>query len=239
MTNARTSRWLIIGAMIVAAPRYVGVNAHAEGWLIAGDVWRWVVALSGLGMAVLEGVAVWYCWQRWGEAQPSPKRNVLMGLIVTMLVTLLLMVAPYTFAASEVALVTAVSAFWLHVVWSIAVSAAPVAVMTAVGLADTMPPVDAPQAQGEAQDTRVVSQTVIGEISAVKTEFLQAQPITQPAPILVEPAVMPSATVTANERAAQYLLQNPTANSEQVAQHLGVSAARVRALPAWRNRQPA
>lgn len=164
--DKRISRWLIIGAMLVAAPRYVGVNAHAEGWLIGGDVWRWVVALSGLGMAVLEGVAVWYCWQRWGDAQPGPKRNVLMALIATMLVTLALMVAPYTYAASEVALVTASVSPGLHAIWSIAVSIAPLVVMAASGLAEKTLPVEAQQAQGEAGDVQQVVAAMLNNYEA-------------------------------------------------------------------------
>lgn len=275
MNESRISRWLIIGAMLVAATRYVGVFAHSEGWLIAGDVWQWLVALSGLGMAVLEGVAVWYCWQAWSNAKPNRERDILLLLIIAMFITLALMVAPYTYSASHKELTVTALSDWLQVVWAVAVSVAPLVVMAAAGLAEKLRPVDAQDAQGEVDVAALVSQAVEGAINALKPEFDRVAQMAQQADtaitemhgemnqalravahdyemlqrevtearnsvmVLPQPAVMSAPTVSADERAAQYLLQNPTANSEQVAQHLGVSAARVRALPAWRNRQPA
>lgn len=239
MNESRISRWLIIGAMLVAAPRYIGVNAHAEGWLIGGSVWQWVVALSGLGMAVLEGVAVWYCWQKWGSAKDGPMRNVLLGLIVAMLVAFAFAVGPYTYAASDGKLVKDAVSEWLRVVWAQSVSIAPFVVMAASGLAEMIGAVDAQEAHSEADPATLVSQAVEGAINALKPEFERVTQAAQPVATLAEPAVMPNATVKTDERAAQYLSRHPNANSEQVAQHLGVSAARVRALPAWRNRQPA
>lgn len=181
MNEVRISRYLIIGAMLVAAPRYIGVNAHAEGWLIAGPVWRWVVALSGLGMAVLEGVAVWYCWQKWGDAKPGQMRNVLLSLIAAMLIVFGFTIAPYTYAASEEHLVNFAVSDWLRVVWAVSVSIAPLIVMAASGLAEKIPSRNEQEAQGEAHGGQMVSQTVVGEITAVKTEFSQPKLKASPA----------------------------------------------------------
>lgn len=169
--ETKISRSLIIGAMLVAATRYVGVFAHSEGWMIAGDVWQWLVALSGLGMAILEGIAVWYCWQAWSNAQPNTERNFLMCLIVAMFVTLGVMVAPYTYAASHKKLTVDALNDWLQVLWSVAVSVAPLIVMAAAGLAEKLLPVSTQDAQGEADSTALVSQAVAGAMDALKPEF--------------------------------------------------------------------
>lgn len=275
MNESRISRWLIIGAMLVAATRYVGVFAHSEGWLIAGDVWQWLVALSGLGMAVLEGVAVWYCWQAWSNAKASRERDILLLLIIAMFITLALMVAPYTYSASHKQLTVTALGDWLQVVWSVAVSIAPLVVMAASGLAEKLRPVDAQDAQGEVDTALLVSQAVEGAMNALKPEFERVAHLAQqgdtaitgmrnemrealrvvahdyellqrevtesrnPLQALPQPAVMPVSAVSVDERAAQYLAQHPNATSDEVAQHLQVSASRVRALSAWRNRQPA
>jgi len=275
VNESRISRWLIIGAMLVAATRYVGVFAHSEGWLIAGDVWQWLVALSGLGMAVLEGVAVWYCWQAWSNAKPNRERDILLLLIIAMFITLALMVAPYTYSASHKELTVTALSDWLQVVWAVAVSVAPLVVMAAAGLAEKLRPVDAQDAQGEVDVAALVSQAVEGAINALKPEFDRVAQMAQQSDIVVtgvrdelhealravahdrellqreiaearnsvmalpQPDEIPNAAITPNERAAQYLLQHPAATSDEVALHLNVSAGRVRALAAWRNRQPA
>jgi hypothetical protein len=171
MNESKISRSLIIGAMLVAATRYVGVFAHSEGWQIAGDVWQWLVALSGLGMAVLEGVAVWYCWQAWSNAKPSGERNFLLWLIVAMFITLGVMVVPYTYAASHKKLTVEALGDWLQVLWSVAVSVAPLVVMAAAGLADKLRPAGLQDEQGEANYTALVSQAVAGAMGALKPEF--------------------------------------------------------------------
>lgn len=190
MNESRISRWLIIGAMLVAAPRYVGVNANAENWLIVGHVWQWVVALSGLGMAVLEGVAVWYCWQKWGSAKSGPMRNVLLGMIVSMLVAFAFAVGPYTYAASDGKLVKDAVSEWLRVVWAGSVSVAPFFVMAASGLAEMISPVDAQEAHSEADPATLVSQAVEGAINALKPEFERVATVAQPVATPTETAPM-------------------------------------------------
>lgn len=288
----------MLGAGAVAIVRYIGVFLHAEGGAVHGWLWDVVNGASGAGMAVLEAVGIWHTFEAWAAAQPGRMRDTLMGLIVAMFASLALMVTPYVFAASQqaktaVTLVTlSGAALWL---WSFAVTVAPLLVMAAAGLADTLmrASTSAQEAQYRADNIELVSQSVHGAIDALKSEFqpiaeiaqraleLAQQAIAateQPSPAIAEaitgmrnemrealravahdsellhrevtevrntltalpqPAVMPVTAVSVDERAAQYLLQNPTASSEQVAQHLQVSASRVRALSAWRNRQPA
>lgn len=227
MNEARISRWLIIGAMLVAAPRYIGVNAHAEGWLISGAVWRWVVALSGLGMAILEGVAVWYCWHKWGNAKPGPMRNVLLSLIAAMLVVFGFTVSPYTYAASEEHLVNHSVSDWLRVVWAISVSIAPLIVMAASGLAEKIPTIDAQEAQGEAEDTQMVSQTVVGEITAVKTEFRQPKPQAKP---VAQLSAGETWQAQALSLAQSQIASGAQPNYTQIAQAVGKSRTAVAAL---------
>lgn len=288
------SKWLMLGAGAVAIVRYIGVFLHAEGGAVHGWLWDVVNGASGAGMAVLEAVGIWHTFEAWAAAQPGRMRDTLMGLIVAMFASLALMVTPYVFAASQqaktaVTLVTlSGAALW---VWSFAVTVAPLLVMAAAGLADTLmrASTSAQEAQYRADNVELVSQSVHGAVDALKSEFQpiaeiaqQAMELAQRAATVAEqssaaitesrneirealravahdsellhrevtevrntitalpqPAVMPTQNTSVDERAAQYLLQNPTASSEQVAQHLNVSAARVRALAAWRNRQPA
>lgn len=149
---------LIVGATVVAAVRYVGVFAHSEGWLISGDVWRWAVALSGLGMAVLEGVAVWYCWGAWSKAQPGTVRNVLMGMIIAMLVSVGLMVTPYIRAAMGGSLVGDVLSDLFAWAWALSVAISPLIIMAAVGLAETVFRASVPVDEAERSVSLTVTQ---------------------------------------------------------------------------------
>jgi len=127
---------LMLGATIVAVSRYVVVFAFAERFTITGAPWQWFNALSGVGMAVLEGVAVWFCWSAWSQARPSTERNVLLVLIVAMFATITGAVMPAlqaTTLGAGIADVLPGSWLWL---WSGCVTIAPLLVMAASGLAD-------------------------------------------------------------------------------------------------------
>lgn len=157
---------LIVGAMVVAAPRYVGLFANSEGWRITGMVWDWVVALSGVGMALLEGVATWWMWNAWAETQPSKARNALGGFMVASGTTLLVMVAPYVAASSSglrVSQVLGLSAMW---VWSIANALAPILVMAGVGLAEKLRATPQAQPMQHAIDVQVLRDEMDAKLAA-------------------------------------------------------------------------
>ena len=129
---------LMLGATIVAVSRYIVVFAHTERFQIAGPVWQWFTALSGIGMALLEGFAVWFCWNSWSKAPASRERNVLIALIVGMFATLTGAVAPTIYATSQgLTVVDVLPSFWLWM-WTLCVTVAPLLVMAASGLADKL-----------------------------------------------------------------------------------------------------
>lgn len=166
MKQSKLSMLLIIGATLVAAVRYVGLFANSEGWRIEGWLWDWTVALSGLGMSVLEGVATWYMWQAWSRAQKNADRNLLTGIMVASGITLLVMVSPYIQASSNKQMVSDVlqgSAMW---VWSVANALALTLVMAGVGMCDKLASVDARQAQGEATDVEQVVGAMLANFEA-------------------------------------------------------------------------
>lgn len=170
------TKWLMLGAGAVAIVRYTGVGLHAEGSMVNGWLWDVVNGASMAGMAVLEAIGILYCFESYSLAQPSRNRTLLMWLIASMFISLLLMLTPYVYAASQrratadVLIATASLSLW---VWSFAVAAAPLLVMAAAGVAEVtrVAPVGARDAQGEADSTALVSQAVAGAMDALKPEF--------------------------------------------------------------------
>lgn len=144
---------LMLGATIVAATRYVTVFAFTEGFHVAGEVWNWINALSGLGMAVLEGFAVFYCWNAWSKAPASVERNVLLTLIVAMFATLTGAVMPAMTATTLGATLPEVMpGFWVWI-WTACVTVAPFLVMAASGLADKLRGPRKTQSERKADET--------------------------------------------------------------------------------------
>jgi hypothetical protein len=135
--HSRIGYVLTIAAMVVAAPRYAGVMAHAAGFSLAGAAWQWIEVGSGLGFAVLEAVAVMTATRAWSDAPEGRTRNALGLLIVATLALLAGMVTPYVFATASrgvtVAGVLSVTGLWL---WSLAVAVSPVVVMALAGITD-------------------------------------------------------------------------------------------------------
>lgn len=170
------TKWLMLGAGAVAIVRYTGVGLHAEGSMVDGWLWDVVNGASMAGMAVLEAIGILYCFESYSLAQPSRNRTLLMSLIIGMFVSLLLMLTPYVYAASQrratadVLIATASLSLW---VWSFAVAAAPLLVMAAAGVAEVtrVAPVASQDAQGEVDNTALVSQAVAGAMDALKPEF--------------------------------------------------------------------
>jgi hypothetical protein len=168
---------LMLGATIVAATRYVTVFAFTEQYRIPGEWWQVVNALSGLGMAVLEGFAVFYCWNAWSRATPGRERNVLLALIVAMFTTLTGAVMPAMTATTLGATLPEVMpGAWLWL-WSGCVTVSPFLVMAASGLADKLRN-GSRRAQGEAKPAQQALQVVAQPERAALTlrEAIQANP---------------------------------------------------------------
>ena len=167
----------MLGAGAVAIVRYTGVGLHAEGSTVSGWLWDVVNGASMAGMAVLEAIGILYCFESYAKAQPSRNRNLLMSLIVGMFVSLLLMLTPYVFAASQrhatadVLVVASGFALWL---WSFAVAAAPLLVMAAAGVAEVLrvAPVGAQEAQGAADEVQQVVGAMLANFEAKISESM-------------------------------------------------------------------
>jgi hypothetical protein len=187
---------LIVGATIVAAVRYVGVFAHSEGWLISGDIWKWAVALSGLGMAILEGVAVWYCWRAWSASAPGVTRSALLVLIIAMLVSVGLMVTPYIRAAMGGVLVGSILSDLVSWAWALSVAVSPLVVMAAAGLAEnalqgvTVQPVTV---QGPVERSVTIQPVTLQDVAQPVYQSVMLQEVVQ------RPAVTAGAGVTRSD----------------------------------------
>jgi hypothetical protein len=163
---------LMLGATIVAASRYVTVFAFTEQFRITGLAWAWFNALSGLGMAILEGFAVFFCWNAWSKAPASAERNVLLALIIAMFVTLSGAVMPTLQATTLGATLPEVMPGpWLWL-WSGCVTVAPFLVMGASGLADKvkLQYSEAPAASTLGRElSEVVERTIKSAIPAIQS----------------------------------------------------------------------
>lgn len=132
------SLFLTLASTLVAVSRYMVVFAFTERFHISGEVWNWFNACSGIGMALLEGFAVWFCWNSWSRARPSGERNILLVLILAMFLSLTGAVAPAMQATTKGVGIDEVMPgdfLWL---WTIAVTTAPFLVMAASGMADKL-----------------------------------------------------------------------------------------------------
>jgi hypothetical protein len=130
---------LMVGAMVVASPRYVGLFANQEGARLDTPFFVTAVYFSGLGMAILEGIAIWYMFTCWSTTEKrNTERKMLLVLICTTFVDLAVMATPYIDAASRKMLVSEVlPEGWLWL-WSLATAIAAPLIMGAVGLAESL-----------------------------------------------------------------------------------------------------
>ena len=166
MKRRNLSLLLIVGATMVASVRYVGLFANSEGWRIEGLLWQWLVAVSGLGMSFLEGIATWYMWQSWSKAPNSQDRNTLARVMVASSVALLVMVAPYIQASSGKKVVSDVLSDGAMWVWSVANALAPILVMVGIGMAEKLAATDAQQAHREAGEAEQVLGAMLANFEA-------------------------------------------------------------------------
>lgn len=223
MKRLNLSSVLIIGAMAVAAARYTGLFANSEGWRITGPVWDWIVALSGVGMAVLEGVATWWMWNAWAETQPSRERNVLAAFMVASGAALLVMVAPYVQASSNglrVSQVLSTPAMW---VWSTANAIAPLLVMAGVGLAEKLRTVIAGQQAQPAVDIQALRDALREEWRADIAQIERKRPL-QAVQVNVHNDTNAPQIATSNPQPAPLQLSEPDADLQVAISELsGVS----------------
>jgi hypothetical protein len=128
---------LIMGSMLVGAPRYVDAFSNSAGFRIAGPAWDVTHAASGLGMALLEAVSIWYTsamLSRFGRRNVSS--GTLLVLIIGTLISLAVIVTPTIMATANAMRVVDLldrPGMW---VWSTALMLAPILVIASSGIAE-------------------------------------------------------------------------------------------------------
>lgn len=245
----RPGLWLIAGSMITSAPRYVGAFALAEGFRVISPLWDAIHAASGLGMAVLEAVAVWYCATSLSRYGKRDAMSVLLaGLIVAMFVCLAWTVAPYIMASTQKLMIISLldtTGLWA---WSFALTLAPLVVMAASGIAEHLSthrqPIDNLGNNLSIQLDEVVSRLATLEqrettsasasvqvVNMAATTTQPIQPVAQPDTQLVVPVAQlpqPDALKLSDEALAAQLVAQPDATNAQLARLFGVSGETIR-----------
>jgi hypothetical protein len=122
---------LLIATFVVAALRQMGVNGHFIGYDPASTVgWEWFQPLevvSGLFMAFLEGIALAFVARRWQKMRPVTATDwVVWGILAVgmfvMLLSILVYVAMYAFAAQRDATVAEIFNPAQNFIWNLMVS---------------------------------------------------------------------------------------------------------------------
>lgn len=141
--DAPRSDKLLIAAFVVAILRQMGVNGHFIGYDPA-SVWLWfqpVEVISGLAMAVLEGLALAYVSRRWRRLEPKDWREwsywgiLLLGQ-VTMLASVVFYVALYAYAAQRQSVVANVFTPAMNMLWNITVAGANPLIAILIGIVE-------------------------------------------------------------------------------------------------------
>lgn len=135
----RPALLLIVGTMIVATPRYMEVSGFTVDFMVNTEWWGVVNFLSGIGMAILEGITIWYTWNSWNKAEWStPGRKPLMTLIVCLLISLAGSVWFAMFARSGGnSLRETFEPVWRGI-WAACTTLAPFFVMASAGVAESV-----------------------------------------------------------------------------------------------------
>ena len=128
---------LIVGSMVVGAPRYVDAFANSAGFRLNHPAWDLVHAASGLGMALLEALAIWFTSAMLSRhGRKDLVSSLLAILIVVTLLALAVIVTPVIRATASHALVVNLldeSTMW---VWSAALMLAPLLVIASSAIAE-------------------------------------------------------------------------------------------------------
>lgn len=139
--DAPRSTKLLTAAFIVAVLRQMGVNGHFIGYDPATNWWWFqpVEVFTGIGMALLEGLALAFVSQRWRKLSPTDWREwtywsiLLVGQLV-MLLFVVFYVALYAFAAQRQSVVAVVFSPEMNMLWNITVAGANPLIAVLIGI---------------------------------------------------------------------------------------------------------
>lgn len=134
---------LLLAAFVVAALRQMGVNGHFIGWDPAVN-WPWFQpfeAVSGIAMAVLEGVALAYVSRRWRRLKLENWTDwtywtILAAGQLALLISIIVYVAMYAYAAQRQLTVSEVFTPGWNMFWNVLVAGANVLIALLIGIVD-------------------------------------------------------------------------------------------------------
>lgn len=134
------SDWLLFATFAVAAPRFVGVFATARGVDLVAEL-GWVFLgpeiLSGVAMALLEGVAIAYIGKRWRRMERNIYWKLLGVFLGVLLLSLPLVVMLDLFYAMKGAQMGKMAADVILIGWTFMVALTNPLIAVALGLVDS------------------------------------------------------------------------------------------------------
>ncbi len=140
MKQDRVANAIKVGAVATAIPRWVAALLASEGFALPTEWLSWWVPVSAAmsaAMALVEGLAFMYLFNRWGELRDDPKTGkrllILAGVAALSFIAVLMpSIAASVRHTSVGAMVTNDLALYA---WSIAVAASTISIVVAVGYA--------------------------------------------------------------------------------------------------------
>lgn len=211
MKNDWQATVIKVGAVVTAAPRWVGALLAAEGFPIPADwMWWWIPlsAIMSAAMAVVEGMAFAYVFSAWRN-QKDKSSNILFGMAVGTATVFVLVLAPYIAASvKKVGLYEMLYGDVLLYIWSICVGLSTIAIVASVGYAQKQ------------KDTQPAQTKTNKETKSEQPEHQQQQ-------LESKPQELPK---LAGTKAQVYaiLLENPVISNPKVAEQIGKSPELVR-----------
>jgi uncharacterized membrane protein len=201
--------YIKVGAVLTAAPRWVGALLAAEGFILPVEWHVWWVPLSAVlsaTMAFVEGWAFSYVFEAWRNQKDSKSDKLLVMAIISASIFVVVL-APYIAAQVKgVSLAKMLyTDLWLYV-WSFAVGMSTIAIVASVGYAQKQTASDGKQVRTKPQET---------------ANQEQAPQVAAQAPA--------NADLTETQKAILNILQdNQTASNQYVAGQIGKSRETVR-----------
>jgi hypothetical protein len=201
MLDASRSDKLLIAAFLVAVFRQMGVNGHFIGFDPATQ-WAWfqpVEVFTGIGMALLEGLALAYVSKRWRKLSPVDWREwTYWGILLTgqviMLLFVVFYVAMYAFAAQRGGVVSGVFDPGLNMFWNITVAGANPLIAVLIGIVED-----------DEVDRRTANGSLISELDECWLSFMELYREGKTASIL--PSELANYSKTSEGVATQVILE--------------------------------
>ena len=158
MESDRVANWIKVGAVATAIPRWVVALLASEGFVLPSTWLFWWVPLSAImsaAMALVEGLAFMYLFNRWGEMREKGRNLLILAGIaaVSFIAVLTPSIAASVRGVKMGTLITSNEALYL---WSMAVAASTISIVVAVGYAQRAIPVSVGNERPTAKEGEVL-----------------------------------------------------------------------------------